>query len=295
MTDISDDIPDPARIPDPPETLATPVAMAPPGELDSGELQRQAQIQKARRTRISRLRDAKLPDPNLIRGIARPRSPFQWLMRRLYLEDKLELFKEFVRGADPEGQQDPSKVAWGVARRQFGFYSQAKEKARCLALEESRDEEVRRRAAIVWDQEAERNGTAGPVFGAGRESSYLEDVRWCYTHWSTYVRRRGEKEWVLTREQELIKNAPSQGAYGMVLFAAENLPKFLDLCKNVLTKIEATQDAITEEQQIDRSLEKLRAVVEGFRTPDATHEPDGAVANPGAPACDSKYSENTGT
>lgn len=214
--------------------------------------------------RQSRLRQDGTYDPYFIRGIARPRSPWQWFLRRLYLEDKLGLFGEFCRAADPDGKLDYQKVGWKIARKHFKFKSQASERERCEALEESRDEEVRRRASIIWDEEAERNGGSPPVFGGGRESSYVDDVRWCWEHWPTYVRRRGKGEWALAREKELMEQAPSQGAYGLILFAQEDLKQFQSLCRSVLTKVEATQEAITEEQKIDRSLEKLRAVVEGF-------------------------------
>jgi len=147
----------------------------------------------------------------------------------------------------------------------MGFEGTEYERKRCSEIElENAIGHAVRIDQLQRHEEAQRRMAVEAVNNDKPESSYYNDVKWAFTNWPRFI-VKGPEGWTVTSEEELQAQAPSTGAYGLILYAADNLKEFQTLAARVLAKAEQIEGKTEDElKKADTGLDELKRVAAGL-------------------------------
>jgi len=201
---------------------------------------------------------------HLLRVIAVPRTPGQWFLRRIFLERREDEFRSLRKTITAMGGSRSFGTAFWPAARMMGYEGKDWEKKRCLELEDQYELNSSARVMLLKKEEELQRRLVMAELDKEGESSYYEDVRWAFQNWPRFLRRK-DGEWKIIDEEELIRQAPSNGAYGLIIYALENLKEFQALAARVLAKAEVPEGKTEAEiTKADLGIDDLKRVVEGL-------------------------------
>jgi len=93
------------------------------------------------------------------------------------------------------------------------------------------------------------------------KATWQADVRWCYENYDRIVHFQEDGR-VLVEPRHAKTRAPSEGAKGLIKWAAQNRTKFIELCQRVFKDDEDTK--ANEARDEDKSIREVRDTLKRF-------------------------------